>query len=62
MNYNIEEIKKQAEYCLNCKTRPCTKGCPLENNIPEFIEELKKGNRLISLFVLLSCFFFLLIN
>lgn len=32
-----EEIQS---YCLNCKTKPCSKnGCPLENNIPEFIHE-----------------------
>ena len=33
MNYNIEEIKEQAEYCLNCKNKPCMSGCPLQNNI-----------------------------
>ena len=32
-----EEIRK---YCLNCKTKPCKeKGCPLQNDIPEFIHE-----------------------
>lgn len=32
-----EEIQ---EYCLNCKIKPCSQnGCPLENNIPEFIHE-----------------------
>lgn len=40
----MEEIKEKAAYCLNCKAKPCTKGCPLENNIPEFIQELKEGN------------------
>lgn len=39
---NLEEIKKQAEYCLNCKTKPCMAGCPLQNNIPDFIEYIKK--------------------
>lgn len=39
-----QEIKSKAEYCLNCKTKPCTKGCPLENNIPEFIAKVKKGD------------------
>lgn len=39
----MEEIKEKAEYCLNCKAKPCSKGCPLENNIPEFIAEIKKG-------------------
>ena len=33
----INEIRK---YCLNCKLKPCSnKGCPLHNNIPEFIHE-----------------------
>ena len=40
----MEEIKEKAKYCLNCKTKPCTKGCPLENNIPEFIQQVKEGN------------------
>ncbi len=40
----MEEIKQKAEYCLHCKTEPCKKGCPLENNIPDFIEEVKKEN------------------
>lgn len=40
-----EEIKKNAEYCLNCKTKACTiKGCPLNNNIPEFIQAIKQEN------------------
>ena len=33
----MQEIR---DYCLNCKNRPCqNKGCPLENNIPDFIHE-----------------------
>ena len=32
---NNEEIKVKANYCLNCKIKPCSlKGCPLGNNIP----------------------------
>jgi len=44
MKYNIEEIKKQAEYCLNCKNKPCRLGCPLQNNIPDFIKFIKEEN------------------
>ena len=41
----MEEIKEKVNYCLNCKTKPCsTKGCPLENNIPEFIKAVKEEN------------------
>lgn len=42
MKYKLEEIKKQAEYCLNCKTKPCKSGCPLQNNIPDFINYIKE--------------------
>ena len=41
----IDEIKEKANYCLNCKVKPCSlKGCPLGNNIPEFIKEIKGEN------------------
>ena len=40
-----EEINEKATYCLNCKIKPCsTKGCPLGNNIPMFISQIKEGN------------------
>lgn len=38
-----QEIQEKANYCLNCKTKPCQKGCPLENDIPSFINCIKKG-------------------
>lgn len=39
----MQEIKEKASYCLNCKVKPCSKnGCPLGNNIPEFIKSIKK--------------------
>ena len=38
-----KEIIEKANYCLNCKSKPCsTKGCPLNNNIPEFINKIKE--------------------
>ena len=38
-----EEIKNKANYCLNCKLKPCTnKGCPLGNDIPLFISKIKE--------------------
>ena len=44
MKYKLEEAKEQAEYCLNCKTKPCRSGCPLQNNIPDFIKCIKEEN------------------
>lgn len=42
MNDNIQE---KANYCLNCKVKPCSNnGCPLNNNIPEFIKQIKDNN------------------
>lgn len=39
----FEEIKEIASWCLNCKNRPCMeKGCPINTNIPEFIEKIKE--------------------
>ncbi len=41
----MEGIKEKAEYCLNCKVKPCSnKGCPLHNEIPDFIKEIKERN------------------
>lgn len=41
----MNEIQKKAEYCLNCKMKPCSiKGCPLQTKIPEFITEVKNEN------------------
>ena len=37
------EIQEKSDYCLNCKLKPCSiKGCPLNNNIPEFIKQIKE--------------------
>lgn len=41
----MEKINEKSNYCLNCKTKPCSqKGCPLGNQIPQFIEQIKKEN------------------
>ena len=41
----MEKIKEKVNYCLNCKIKPCSiKGCPLENNIPDFIKSVKEEN------------------
>lgn len=41
----MEEINNKSNYCLNCKTKPCSiKGCPLGNHIPQFIEQIKQGD------------------
>ncbi len=50
----MNEIINKAKYCLNCKVKPCMqKGCPLNNDIPAFIEavrnnDIKKAYEVIS--------------
>lgn len=34
------DLKEKRDYCLNCMGAPCKKlGCPLQNDIPDFIHE-----------------------
>ena len=41
----MEQINVKSNYCLNCKVKPCSiKGCPLGNQIPQFIDQIKKEN------------------
>jgi glutamate synthase (NADPH/NADH) small chain len=35
-------MKEVANYCLGCINKPCSKGCPLNNNIPGFIQLIKE--------------------
>ncbi|GHU88995.1 hypothetical protein FACS1894202_06230 [Clostridia bacterium] len=41
---DIKEAIAEAKRCLNCAKPQCKAGCPIENNIPEFIAQLAKGN------------------
>lgn len=38
-----EEIKAKAEYCLNCKLKPCQSACPLGNDTAGFIKLIKEN-------------------
>lgn len=38
----MDKIKEKSEYCLNCKIKPCSQGCPLGNDIPSFIKNIKE--------------------
>ncbi len=41
----MKTVKENVEFCLNCKIKPCSlKGCPLGNDIPGFIQEVKNDN------------------
>ena len=44
LGYNAEEAQAEATRFLNCKNAQCIKGCPVNINIPAFIQEVKAGN------------------
>ena len=44
LGYTAEIALEEASRCLNCKNRPCVQGCPVNVNIPDFIQEIKKNN------------------
>ena len=44
LGYNREEATEEAARCLNCKNPKCVEGCPVNINIPGFIQQLKEGN------------------
>lgn len=43
-SYTLPEAVREAQRCLHCKVPGCKKGCPISNDIPEWIGELAKGN------------------
>ena len=38
------EVEIAARKCMNCVTKPCQIGCPLNIDIPEFIKNFRNGN------------------
>lgn len=43
LGYTDAQAKDEAARCLNCKTKPCVEGCPVNVRIPEFIEKIAEG-------------------
>ena len=44
LGYDEATAIDEALRCLNCKNMPCVGSCPVNIHIPEFIEEIKKGD------------------
>jgi len=40
----LQEAVMEARRCLHCAVPQCRKGCPINNEIPQFIHELSVGN------------------
>lgn len=44
LGYTAEIAVDEANRCLNCKNKPCISGCPVNIEIPDFIDHIKKGD------------------
>jgi glutamate synthase (NADPH) small chain len=43
LGYTPEQAMEEATRCLQCKTKPCVDGCPVNVPIPSFISEIAAG-------------------
>lgn len=45
LGFSKEEAEEEARRCLQCKDPACIQGCPVEIDIPAFIQLIKEGKR-----------------
>ena len=43
LGYTEEMAIGEAKRCINCKNKPCVRGCPVNVRIPEFIAKVAEG-------------------
>jgi glutamate synthase (NADPH/NADH) small chain len=43
VGYSMEQVLIESSRCLQCKTAPCVKGCPVAIDIPGFIKAAEEG-------------------
>ena len=44
LGYTKEQAMDEAARCLNCKNKPCVTGCPVQIDIPAFIQQVAAGD------------------
>jgi len=44
LGYSTEQAIKEAQRCLQCKNPKCIEGCPVNVNIPTFINQVAEGD------------------
>ncbi len=47
-DFTKEEALEAGKKCLNCKRPFCKEGCPINNNIPEFIQAMLKDDMVLA--------------
>ncbi|MFA4989293.1 MAG: NADPH-dependent glutamate synthase [Candidatus Omnitrophota bacterium] len=45
LGFSESEAQKEASRCLQCKNKPCVKGCPVGIDIPAFIKLIQEGRQ-----------------
>ena len=46
LGYSLEQAQAEANRCIQCPNRLCTEGCPVEVDIPGFINAIRDGDML----------------
>lgn len=44
LGYTEADAIREAMRCLNCRKKPCVQGCPIHQQIPEFIARVAEGD------------------
>jgi glutamate synthase (NADPH/NADH) small chain len=44
LGYSLEQAQEEASRCILCPRRPCVGGCPVEIDIPGFIQAIRDGD------------------
>jgi glutamate synthase (NADPH/NADH) small chain len=44
LGYTLEMARQEADRCIQCKNRPCVAGCPVEIDIPAFVQRVSEGD------------------
>ena len=42
LGYETAMAVEEADRCIVCKNRPCIEGCPVEIDIPKFVDQVAK--------------------
>ncbi|MBF0103912.1 MAG: NADPH-dependent glutamate synthase [Deltaproteobacteria bacterium] len=44
LGYTLEQARLEAMRCIQCKNKPCIAGCPVEIDIPRFVQHVAEGD------------------